>query len=103
MIEERRILRGNGAINLKALIRPAADPIAVVKICMARIAVAHERFVMAAAGTERPCPAFMAVVLGIDISSAQKIVLLLFVDARGHIAQDMLVRVDKAMAGCDVA
>lgn len=69
---------------------------------MARIAVADKRLVMAAARTERPCPAFMAVVLGVDISPGQKIALLFFVDAGGHIPQDMLVRVDKAMAGCDV-
>src|SRR5580658_3209102 len=102
MLEERRILRCDGAINLKALIRPATDPIAVVKICMPRIAVADERLVMAAARTERPCPAFMAVVLGVDISPGQKIALLFFVDAGAHITQNMLVRVDKAMAGCYV-
>ena len=102
MIEERRILRGDGAINLEAFVRPAANPIAVMKICMPRIAVADERFVMAATRTERPRPAFMAVVLGVDISPGQKIVLFFFVDAGGHVPKDVLVRVDEAMAGCDV-
>ena len=69
---------------------------------MAGIAIADECLVMASAGAKRSRPALMAVVLGIDISSSQKIILFFPVDAGRHITQDMLIRIDKAVAGRDV-
>ena len=69
---------------------------------MAGIAIADECLVMASTSAERPRPALMAVVLGIDISSSEEIILFLPVDAGGHVTQDMLIGVDKAMAGRDV-
>ena len=69
---------------------------------MSGIAIADERLVMASAGAERPRPALMAVVLGVDISSSEEIILFFPVDAGGHVTQDMLIRVDKAVAGRDV-
>ena len=69
---------------------------------MAGIAIADERLVMASTGAQRPRPALMAVVLGINISSCEEIILLLPVDAGGHVTQDMLIGIDEAMAGCNV-
>ena len=69
---------------------------------MAGIAIADERLVMASAGAERPRPALMAVVLGIDISSREEIILPVSVDAGGHVTQDMLIGIDEAVARCDV-
>ena len=69
---------------------------------MASIAIADERLVMASTGAERPRPAFMAVVLGVDISSCQEISLLIPVDAGGHVTQDMLIGIDEAMAGRNI-
>src|SRR5580698_8381041 len=103
MIEERGILRRDGAVHFQALIGPGADPIAVVEVGMAGIAIANECLVMAAAGTERPRPALMAVVLGIDISPGKKSVLLFSIHSGGHIAKNMFVGVHKAMAGRDIA
>jgi hypothetical protein len=51
VIKKRGILRRDGAVYLQALIGPAADPIAIMEIGMAGIAIADERLVMAAAGT----------------------------------------------------
>ena len=45
----------------------------------------------------------MAVVLGVDISPGEEIVLLFPVNASGHVTQYMLVGVDEPMAGCDVS
>jgi len=69
---------------------------------MTGIAIADERLVMASTGAERPRPAFMAVVLGINISSCQEIILLIPINAGGHVTQDMLIGIDEAMAGRDV-
>ncbi len=69
---------------------------------MAGIAIADERLVMASAGAQRPRPALMAVVFGVDISSSEEIILFFPVDAGGHVTQDMLIGVDKAVARCDV-
>src|ERR1700730_16640409 len=69
---------------------------------MAGIAIADERLVMASTGAERPRPALVAVVLGVDISSCEEIVLFFPVNAGGHVTQDVLIRVDKAVAGRDV-
>ena len=102
MIEKRGILRRNRAVYLQALIGPPADPIAIVEIGMAGIAIADERLVMASTGAKRPRPALMAVVLGIDISPGEEIILFFPVDAGGHITQDMLIGIDKAMAGRDI-
>ena len=70
---------------------------------MAGIAISDERLVMAAAGAKRPSPALMAVILGIDISSSEEIILFFPVDAGGHVTQDMLIGIDEAMAGRDIA
>src|SRR3984885_472563 len=101
MIEERGILRRDGAVHFQALIGPGADPIAVVEVGMAGIAIANECLVMAAAGTQRPRPALMAVVLGINISPGKKSTLLLSVHPGSHVTQHMFVRVYEAMAGRD--
>ena len=69
---------------------------------MAGIAIADERLVMASTCAERPRPALMAVVLGIDISSREEINLPVSVDAGGHVTQDMLIGIDEAVARCDV-
>ena len=69
---------------------------------MAGIAIADERLVMASTGAERPRPALMAVVLGVDISSREEIILFFPVDAGGHVTQDMLIGIDEAMAGRNV-
>jgi hypothetical protein len=45
----------------------------------------------------------MAVVFGVNISPGEKIVLLFFVDTGGHVTQDVLIGVDKAMAGGDIS
>ena len=49
--QELRILRANRAVNTKTAIGPIPDPIAIVKVRMAGVAVAHKSFVMAAART----------------------------------------------------
>ena len=103
MIEERGILRRDGAVHFQALIGPGADPISVVEVGMAGSAIANECFVMAAAGTQRPRPALMAVVLGIDISPGKKSALLFSIHPGGHVTKNMFVGVDKAMAGGDIA
>src|SRR5277367_661050 len=69
---------------------------------MAGIAIADERLVMASTGAERPRPALVAVVFGVNISSSQEIILFFPVDAGGHVTQDMLIGIDEAMAGRDV-
>ena len=92
MIEKRGILRGDGAVDLQALIGPAADPIAVVKVGMTGIAVADEGLVMAAARAQSGrAQQFMAIVLGVDVSAGKEIVLFFPVDAGGHMTKDMLV------------
>src|ERR1700704_3618725 len=55
--QELRIAGGDFAIDAKADVGPAADPVAVMQVGVARIAIAHEGFVMAAAGTQRARPA----------------------------------------------
>src|ERR1700728_3911636 len=102
MIEERGILRRDGAVYLEAFIGPGADPITVVEVRMAGIAVANECLVMAAAGTQRPRPTLVAVVLGINISPAKESVLLFSIHPGSHITKHMFVGVDKAMAGRDI-
>ena len=69
---------------------------------MARIAIADERLVMASTRAQRPRPALVAVVFGINISSSEEIILYFPVDAGGHITQDMLIGIHKAMAGRNV-
>ncbi len=69
---------------------------------MAGIPIANKCLVMAAAGTKRPRPTFMAVVLGINISPGKKSVLLFSIHPGGHITKNMFVGVDKAMAGRDI-
>src|SRR5580658_8374172 len=102
MIEERGILRGDGAVHFQALIGPGADPIAVVEVGMAGIAIANECLVMATAGTQRPRPALMAVVLGINISPGKESTLLFSIHPGGHVTKHMFVGVDKAVAGRDI-
>src|ERR1700691_2854505 len=103
MIQERWVLRGDGAVYLQTLVGPGADPIAVVEVGVAGIAIANECLVMAAAGTERPRPALMAVVLGINVSPGKESVLLFSIHPGGHITKNMFIGVDKAMTGRDIA
>ena len=70
---------------------------------MARVAIAHEGFVMAAAGAQRPRPAGVAIVFGTDVAAPQKIALLRFVDARGNVSQRVRIGIHKAMARSDVS
>src|ERR1700677_2042074 len=102
MIEERGILRRDGAVHVQALIGPGADPIAVVEVGMAGIAIANEGLVMAPAGAQRPGPTLMAVVLGIDISPGKESALLFSIHPGGHVTKHMFIRVDEAMAGRDI-
>ena len=73
---ETRILSRDRAVDLQTGIGPVPDPIAVVQIGMAGVSVAHKRFVMAAAGAQRPRPARVAIVLRADVAAVEEIVLL---------------------------
>ena len=103
IIEERGIFFGERAVDLEAGVGPAANPVAVMKIGVAGVAVANEGFVMAAAGAERTRPAGVAIVLGVDIAAIEEGGLLCLVDAGGDVAEDVLVGIDEAVAGSDVA
>src|SRR5271155_1922016 len=81
LLKKARISGGNGAVDFEASVGPVPDPIAVVEIGMAGIAITDERFMMASAGAQRARPTGRAIVLGIDVAAAQEISLLLAIDA----------------------
>src|SRR5580704_15899045 len=70
---------------------------------MLGVSVAHESFVMATAGAQRPRPAGVAIVFGIDMAAAQKVGLLLAIDAGGDVSQGMRVGIDEAMTRRNIA
>src|SRR5256885_12314458 len=59
--EERRVAHRQFAVDLQADVGPAADPLAVVEVRAAGVAVPRVRLVIAAAGAERARPADAAV------------------------------------------
>ena len=63
---------GDRAVDLQASVGPVPDPIAIVKIGMAGIAIAYERLVMATARAQGPRPAGMAIVFGVDVAAASE-------------------------------
>src|ERR1700733_11450968 len=103
MLKKCRVLCRDRAVNLQALISPVPDPVAVVEIGVAGVAVTHKCFVMAPAGTDRPGPAGVAIVLCANVPAVQEILLLCPVDAGCDVPQGVLVGIDKTMAGCDIA
>lgn len=82
---------------------PASNPSAVVKVGVPRIAVAHESFVMAAAGAKRASPTRVTVGLGLNVTAIKKSRLFFLVDAGKNTSQSVLVRVHKPMARRNVA
>jgi hypothetical protein len=70
---------------------------------MAGIAVAYERFMMAAAGAERASPARVAVVLSFYIAAVQERGLFFLVDAGSDVSEHVLVRIHETVAQSDIA
>ena len=100
--QELRVLRGHGAVDAQAGIRPLADPVAVVEIGVAGVAVADEGLVMAAARAERPGPARLALVLRaeslfeVEFSPSQ--ILDLF---QSVLVADLAQAIKAAISSCD--
>ena len=74
-----------------------------MQIRVAGIAIPHVRLMMAAAGTQRARPTGMAIVLGVDMPTRQKVSLRRLIDACRNMAQLMRIGIDKAMARRDIA
>src|ERR1700676_641964 len=102
MLEEPGIFLGQGAVDFKTRVRPAAYPAAEMKIRVTGVAVAHKGFVMAAAGTEGARPAGVTIQLSLDVAAIQKGGLFLLVDAGSDVSQHVLVGIDETVAWRDV-
>ena len=82
---------------------PLANPIAVVEIRVAGVAIADKSLVMATTGTQRPCPATVAVVLAVDPALLQELAPLFHINTCIDMADDVVIRIDKTVARSDVA
>src|SRR5260370_7801871 len=70
---------------------------------MTGVAIAHESFVMTAASTERAGPAGVAIGFRLNVPAIQEVGLLLFVEPGCDVSEFVLIGIDEAMAGSDVA
>src|SRR5262245_27078490 len=92
------IARSDLAIDPQADVGPAADPVAVVEIGVACIAVAHVGFVITAAGTDGARPASVALDFTAKVPAGDEVGLGGAIDARGDVPELVRVGVDEAMA-----
>src|ERR1700724_2807390 len=67
LLQKAWISGGDGAVDFKASVGPVPDPIAVVEIGMAGVAITDECFMMASSGAQWARPTRMAIVFGIDV------------------------------------
>ena len=96
-------MNAQGCVDLQAGFSPVADPVAVMQIGVAGIAVAHECLVVAAARAQRTSPAAMAVVLGVDMTFFKEILLFAAIKAGRDMSKGMIVGIGETMTRRQVA
>src|SRR4029453_16227405 len=101
--KEIRILLGDLAVDLQAGVCPAANPLAVVQVGTICRSVGRVRFMITAAGADRPGPAGRAIGLAVDVMRLQEVLLLVPRHAVTHVAERMIVGAGEAVAQREVA
>src|SRR5439155_10356833 len=92
LCQERGISLRELAVDPQTRVGPATNPFAVVQIRGRRRAVAHVRFVVAAAGAQSTGPSFAAIGLVRDVVLFEKLDLRLAIDAVAYGAELVRVR-----------
>src|SRR5690242_13088496 len=103
MLKKTWIGGGDSAVDLETGVGPAADPIAVVQIRVAGVAIAHVRFVMTAAGAHRARPTGVAICLRLDVAAREEIRLACAIQTRSDVPQPVRIGIDEAMARSNIA
>src|SRR5262245_34655515 len=103
MLKKLRIARGNLPVNLQTDVRPPANPIAVMEVGVARVAVTHIGFVVTAARTYGTRPAGVAFGFAMNAAALKEIGLNLAVDSGRKMSEIVRVGIDETVAGRDVA
>ena len=75
MIQEAGVVRCDLTVNFKAKICPAADPVTIMQVGVPCVSIAHKSFVVTATRAYGTRPARLTIVLGIDVSALQKVLL----------------------------
>ena len=89
--EEAWIFSRQGPIDIQTSVRPVTNPVAEMQVGVAGITVAHEGFMVTAAGAQRTGETGVAIVLGADVTAIEKGRLLVAVNAGLDVAQSVLV------------
>ncbi|KAG5736166.1 hypothetical protein E4T56_gene7607, partial [Termitomyces sp. T112] len=101
--EEFGVLYRQRALNFQAGVGPFADPVAIMQIGVAGVAIADKGLVMASARAQRPRPARLARIFGADMALGQELALRLAINAAGDMAHHMAVGIGEAVAGREIA
>src|SRR5262245_55887275 len=103
MMQEIGIPLCNRAVNSQANVSPPADPIAIMQIRVAGVAISDKRLEVTATRAYRPSPARMALRLALDVASLQEVSLHIPVNTRRDMAEPVRVGIHEAMTRRDVA
>src|SRR2546422_2003522 len=103
-IEKRRVPQADLPVDAKAEIIQPTDPIAVMQRRRGRVAVVNERFVIAAAGADRPRPAGMTVAARSNVMRIETLLARRVTDASFlHVSHLSHIGIDKGVTEIDVA
>src|SRR6266478_6487849 len=103
LLKKLGIPRSQLAIDAQTRVGPTANPFAIVKIRMRRVAVASMRLVITAARTKRSRPALAAIGLVVHVMLFEKTDLHQPVDAGRDGSKLVLIGTGESMAESDIA
>src|ERR1051326_8254634 len=82
---------------------PVANPVAVVQVGVACVSITHECLVVTSSRAKRACPTRVAVILRVDVSPIQKILLFGSIHAGGNVTHAVCVRIHETVARRDIS